>query len=265
MIRISVSNDLLTLCPKLKSDREWESFAKEFDMPKCRKNRSTAARACKPPVRPKMICDMARHCFTILRWDAALGLPDLDIEGEPVALETAKANRIDSAIILAEMVELLLSDSEVGRLQRKTVGDETKRLMRESSGSNRRNVYDLCLAFLNFIKREEKLPTKKELNIEANHLQNCTRGYIGNQKFGDVIYHPKSGSKSRADRFHVYESSEEYAFDEITVKTWSEYSLIPNNEWGVERWPGTQFSDVSTPAGFKGLREANEDKGKVRN
>lgn len=263
---VRTSKDLLDFYPFLEHQAGWSKFAKEFDKPECLKCRSKGVRYITPPKRPEAIEAMLNHCNSVLRGEMLANLPfGLDEEIRFVTPDEVRETRLRDATALAGIVESLLSDSDKGTVLRHAVEAEIKRIRQKKLKPKRSNSVDLFRAFCTFVNREKRLPFKKELNIEANRLKMCKDGFLGEKIFGEIVYRNGAANGSAADRFYVYDCREEYAYDDNDeVQTWKECRIVPWGEWDALRWNPTEYADVSTPSGFKGLPEAHEDKGKVR-
>ena len=166
--------------------------------------------------------------------------------------------RMNAAVELAKKVELLLSPSKEGKKLRNACRAEAER---KEVPRNRQDKADasavVCFAFLKFVHREERLPSKKELNVEANRLAKCEVGGIGERQFGEAVQ--RDGIK-----WLVYDSISKIEFnsDHDMNMGW-EYRIVPFLRWDEPKWEKSSgAAEYTTPLGLKGLPEAHEDKGK---
>lgn len=262
--KIAKAEDLKRICPRIDRDAGWAAFVTEFDNPKHCANRQKSANSCLKPKQHSLIREIEHLCMITRTSETLAFPPQFSPDGSKFYLteEQATKKRIDASITLAETVWLLLSPSKNGEGLRRKFKAEAGR---KSKGAKKRSMTDLCLALLEFIRREERLPTKKELNIEANRLHHCLHGYSAEEVHGKIIQ-PK-GTTSVADLLVVYDCGPVTAFDESrNLVTRMECRIVPYHEWEEPRWSVTNYSDLSTPCGLKGLPEAHKDKGpgKVR-
>ena len=263
--KIAKAADLKRICPRIDRDAGWAAFVKEFDNPQYCAKRLDSANHCQKQKQHTEIRETERLCMIIRNGETLAFPPQFIPDGSKFYLteEQATKKRIDASIALAEKVWLLLSPSGHGERLRRMFEAEAER---KSKGAKKQSMTDLCLALLEFIRREERLPTKKELNIEANRLHHCLHGYSAEKVHGNTIQ--IKGTTSVADRLVVYDCGPVTAYDESrNLVTRMECRIVPYNEWEEPRWGVTTYSDYSTPCGLKGLPEAHKDKGpgKVRN
>ena len=117
-----------------------------------------------------------------------------------------------------------------------------------------RRVAEALIAFLCILRREKRLPSNTEINIEANRIQNIrffnvpdvTRFKVGDKFIGDEsrfwIYRIDSIDEANRVGQHLQEGV---------------LQICPHAEWDELRWDKGDFSThVTKPAGFSGLPRA---------
>jgi hypothetical protein len=257
-LRIRTAADLLKVHPKLAKDEGWEKFAQEFDKPEYCKSRAVAARACRPEAK-KEILELRKLCEVVRTDEWIAQISQLRDDGTSSALtsEQASSNRIAASVALAKKMELLLGGTDKGNALLRIIEAEGKRRAKKEA---HRNSMDCCVALLEFSQREERLPTKQELAIEANRLIEIEK-IIDQRKHGDVV--KKSGSESIADQYYVYDCRQTLKFDHKSkphVPVW-ECRITPRHLWSAPRWIGKEYNSASKPVGLMGLPVDNKAKG----
>ena len=258
--KISTSKDLLQFYPFLERQKEWAKFAEAFDKPECRKNRGKAARALEAPEQPDEIREMLNHCNWVLRAETLSLLPKIDDDGK-ASFQTPEQDvesHLKAATALAEKVELLLSDSEAGAEMRSGVEQAVKSLKHRP---DTRSIIDAFKAMCLFIRREQRLPSKKELNIEAFRMKwNECHVMEERPKFGQLITLEKSTLDkgqvvSREVPYRVYDFKECYGLDdEYNEGKWIECRLVRDVSWNELYWKDPR--EIWKPGGFSGLPKA---------
>lgn len=258
LLRSRTAADLLKVYPKLAKDEGWAKFAQEFDKPEHCKNRAVAARACRPEAK-KEILELRKLCGVVLtdEWIAQISQLRDDGTSSSLTSEQVSSNRIAASVALAKKVELLLCGTDKGNALLRLIEAEGKR---RTEKEKHRNHTDCCVALLEFIQREERLPTKKELSIEANRLIEIEK-IIGKKTHGEIVR--KNGSKSRADQYYVYDCRQKLKLNhesKLFEQVW-EFRMTPRHRWDKPRWIGPDYSRVSKPVGLQGLPEDHKAKG----
>lgn len=250
------SKGLLQAFPFLQEQKGWERFAKEFDRSECRKARSKASRATRGERESKLICELKTHVSVIRNRHILDSFSFIHDDGtETYSTEEEKQKRIlKSAEFLSDQMNLLLTISENGDKARRAL---TKEIDRKTRKLDQRNITDVFEAFLNFVQRESRLPSKKELNSEANRIEESKKNapIPGKRKFGDEI----KKSDSRADRFIVFHCEEKHGDGMGENWLWHQCQIVRANEWESPRWDEADFSKkILKPAGFAGLPKAGK-------
>jgi|GEM_PF-3051244 len=248
------SGSLLSEYPFLEQDPGWRTFVDEFDRPQHVKKRMQAIRSFqKEP--SASVKELESHCRTILSKIAAWCPRNADGTREFLTRDEAVRVQLNAAEELAKKVKILLSPEKEGNQLRYALGAEAKRReiprSRQDKGSPAAIV---CFAFLYFVRREERLPSKRELNVEANRLSTCELGGTGKRLLGEVF-------PSGREKFVVYDNISHFDFGEEDEIKW-EFRVVRAGEWDKLKWQQSSgLAEYTTPHGLKGLREAHEDKG----
>lgn len=260
---VSNSKDLLEFYPFLEDQKGWAKFATAFDKPECKEKRRNAARACRRPVTSRKVKDMRTLCSWIRHGELLSCMPNLNGDGQQVDLSPVGVTRrrLQDACSLASAVEMILSDSEGGRILRQAIEDEIAALRFQP---DTRSIYDACIALFRFISREERLPTKKELNREVNRMKKCNVVHVMEKRpqFGDTIKRLvptlNEGRMIETEmQYRVYEYEKNHGVDDNWNEVyWFECRLVRDYEWGNPYWADT--SDVWKPGGLSGLPKAGK-------
>jgi len=260
--KISTSKDLLRIYPFLEQQKGWGKFAEEFDKPECRKNRAKAARALKAPEQSDEIREMLNHCNWVLRGETLSVMPEIDDDGKESFLtpEQVAEVRLKAATSLAEQVEMLLSDTVAGAEMRSGVEQAIKRLRHQP---DRRAILHAYNALCRFIRREQRLPTKKDLNIEAYRMTwNEPHVMEDRPKFGQFIALEKCVMENRRPVssvvvYRVYDFIEHHGMDDqYNERKWIECRLVRAANWEDLYWIDTR--EIWVPGGFSGLPKAGK-------
>ena len=256
--KVSTSKDLLKFYPFLEQQKEWAKFAEEFNKPECRKNRIKAARALRIPEQPEAIGEILHHCNWVLHGEILSFLPEIGDDGNERFLSPKQVaiSRLKAATSLAEKVELLLSYTDAGAELRSGLERAIKRLQYQP---DTRSIMDAFNAMCLFIRREERLPSKKELNIEVNRIKKCNVEHIMEDlpSFGQIIMREESVLRNGRPvcakvSYRVYDFTKGYGIDdEYNECRWIQCRLVPRECWEESYWVDT--SEIWKPGGFSGL------------
>lgn len=248
---------LLVEYPFLAGEVGWDGFVREYDDPPCIKKRADALKAFRPQM-GQAVSEMDEFCQVILNKKglARRGRPNSILY---TSLDEVR-ERITAAVALAEKVELLFSPCREGAKIRHALKAEAKRrAMPPLKYDKATPATVVCYSFLRFVHREECLPTKKQLNVEANRLTYSEGGPLAEMRFGEVFH--RGGMEYR-----IYDCVRNSGtWEDDTGKTWFECRIVPSFQWDQPRWPTVSgMTEFTTPLGLKGLPEAHNDKGKLR-
>lgn len=250
------STSLLVEYPCLSEQPGWAEFAEEFDKLERKGKRKKALQRQQVT---ESVRELLRHCRVILNGEGIF--PIRDAAGNAVFLSERQITerRINAAIALAGKVEMLSSSSQEATELRKALDREARRKETQAPRRDKANASaTVCCAFLKFVEREQKLPTKNELNIEANRLtKRREETYFGERQFG-TFFTPQG----TLEKHRVYESVTDFD-DKEGGKLKPAFMIVPQSEWDEVCWlKSSGLTEFTTPLGFKGLREAHGKKGK---
>lgn len=214
--------------PGIEKGACWQRFAQSYDKEECRDRRRRSWEEAHPPKKLpdgslEMLEDLAMRAAG--RWSITHLLAR---GGDPVISKAIAGEK------LGKIVLKLISDRrEFASLE------EQIQLRDERPVPNRRNIADAIEAFVHFIKRTGKLPTNKQIRVEANRMKWAEwsndfkeSGFEFGRKLkkGDQIYQLFSCDPDVGGR------------------------VVPLGCWDQPRWDEKTFSvDVTKPAGFSGL------------
>jgi hypothetical protein len=126
-----------------------------------------------------------------------------------------------------------------------------------------RSIMHAFNAMCRFILREQRLPSKKELNIEASRMKSNELHVMADRpKFGQLIALVKSAMDngrpvSREVRYRVYDFTEHYGMDDdYNEGKWIECRLVRDASWKKPYWSDTR--EIFKPGGFSGLPKAGK-------
>lgn len=235
----NTSEGLCQRYPHLREADIWPQFAAHYDKEDCREHRLKMWDLTNPPSAydpsPSVLRSFA---------DAVLGKNDI-IAAMPCILDDGTIGdgqsvaefRQDAAERLANAVLSFLDDKNRMKALAAEVTKEPKRKGRKTA------VAQAIRAFLFFLSRTgARLPTKKELDIEANRMRKATKRILKPTKpcrYGDLI--PFEGASWRAF---------------ATSQKQTKLLLVCPSQWEERLWGKSDFANsVLTPAGFTGLPE----------
>lgn len=196
------------------------------------------------------------ECVSLRRrkWDEtypARKTPDGSLD-QLVDLAFRATGRFALSHLLARIGDDIISKEKAGETLGKIVldliGDRGKfdllahqiRLRDEKPEKRCSNIADAIEAFIQFLRRENRLPTNKEIRIEANRIKfleywDWVEGET--YEFGQFL---RKGQRS----YRVCMLD----FDANLI------GVVPKLKWDEPRWDGKDFSvGITTPAGFSGL------------
>lgn len=264
------SDELLVTWPFLLGQPNWTKFVEHFDSPPCIKARADAVIArMGPPMSPEVqvMLDLVQR---IEKTANVLSSQQDPKSGEyQERLFRQASELVENSLALASKARLLLTDNSEGDLLRAEVNSEIKRQRFESCDDSERPVrmgYEALTALFTFIDRERRLPSKRELNIEAGRNHKVTVWTEANSPFEHGQGYPNHkwwmiqhchAQRSSTDPRGVWRVN--IATGEIlNATTTYEVGLVDTRplgaKWNETRWEASTFStDVIEPYGLKGL------------
>jgi hypothetical protein len=156
------SMGLQSRCEGIEESVAWDLFKNEFD---------------KPENQVLRIVEYDRGHSWELSGDLIylISLADLAAGNEQI-FRSKKLRGIDSASagkMLGVEVLDLFSVGSLGRLQEIVKALDQQRIRKDKKRTDNRSIVsDMIIAFISYVERVKRLPRTKELNIEANRLQN---------------------------------------------------------------------------------------------
>lgn len=247
LLRTNTADTLLKKFPELEKDKGWANFAKEYDKPEHQKARLRAFKICikaqpsKKVVELKRLCDIVRTEEWIIRAEAGLTPHMTHVEANQV--------RLAAGAELANHLELIFSGGEQGKKMLRFMEAEIERIDLNATSNC---ITDCCLALLEFIHREGRLPFKGRLNLEAGHLLNCTKIPLEKSTHGSIV-------EITGLKYFVYDCREVTVFSEKSegLHTKIEGRVVPYFGRLNTRWNDSDFSTLYLlPSGLRGLPKA---------
>ena len=269
---IRTSNDLLDWKPCLADDPAWSSFAEEFDKPEHIKTRSKATRAVLGPVRSGDVKELGNLCFSILHGQEFVALPFWDEEQQMerhLSREEEEAKRISEGRVLAQRVEDLVAGNEAGKRLLEAIKTEHDRA---DFQPDTRSIFEACKALFCFIGREERLPFKRELNLEANWIKECRRSHVlesapefGKELVLDIDFPDCGRMVTQAGIFHVYSFEKKGGVnDNYDFAEWFNCQLVRFDQWETPRWEAGNYRKALRDSGLRRLPEAKRGRKRGR-
>lgn len=256
------SDDLLSICSKLAEDSTWAKFCREFDDAGCLAKRLETRHIIEGHETALFVQRLQSLCFRLELHESyrdgwEFGLPDFGTK-DAQAEDLAK-----SAFALAQSVRSMFSSSQLGQSRRQMLLDEVESRERRAALPEhrmRRTGHDALLALIEFVDRESRLPSKKELNIEAGRRN---RAEIRSLKLclchGDRIPESDFWWKVQSCKERLKHSGyiQEMLGESVTER-YFETALVRctsnGNEWERGRWSEKEFGqDILAPFGLSGL------------
>jgi hypothetical protein len=258
------SAKLLTRFPFLADAPEWNVFAKEYDRAPCIKKREEAETSQNiPGADPKILAILERcqyiesECFfgTGLGlnedvWDGFWGEED-DRNSERM-LHFARA-----ASSLAQDLRTLLDESDHGEEMRRLFAAEAKRRQRSKPGQNDdRMGQQAHLALLGFIKRELRLPSKNELNVEVRRMR---EPIVRTTYRATPLPYGERRRDPTTDRFvRVRDCQKSFVLPIDDPEDLFRVEWVDAHQWDLGMWHiDTLGKEVLKPFGFAGLAKSS--------
>jgi hypothetical protein len=171
------SKDLLRKFPFLKETPGWGKFAEAFDKPECVKKRDEAKRAHEGAEPSQIVLDLHKLINRIpLEFTSGMGFL-VDWEKHDISAEETQ-RVFKAAVALSKVLLLFMGDSKGGKLLRNAAEQEAERNRLsnlERAEQETRMGHEAYLALCSFVDREKRLPSKKELNLEAGRNYRANR------------------------------------------------------------------------------------------
>lgn len=256
------SDDLLAICHTLSQDASWEKFCHAFDDERCVKRRLETREAVEGRDAAPFVEELKNLCLHLehheLHHDGwRFFLPSFETkeaEAEDLAM---------TAFSLVQKVRSLLSTTEFGKTCREMLVKEVESQRNRAALPEhrpRRIGHEAILSLVGFIKRESRLPSKKELNIEAGRrnraeMRSVKRSFQHGEKIPDTDFWWQVQSCEKRYTLNGYtqkllsEPLTGFYFDVELIRCTSE-----GNEWESGRWGDKEFGqDILAPFGLSGL------------
>jgi hypothetical protein len=258
------SESILNQFPFLAEKVGWKAFAEAFDKPDCVEKRRLAREAhegVEPSPEITKLRDLCHH----ISWQAFWRSPSDEADSlscgfflggyDSCANEGEKIARfVGVAGELAAKVEMMLSDSDEGKRLRDLLFAEIQRqkFLRLPKGERETRMgHEAYLALIGFIRREGRLPSKRELNLEAGRRSRVQKRTNCREPVphGTVVRGVwRVQSCEWWPGIKALEDPECYRIELVDCRGGMEIT------WEALRWSENTFSkDVVKPFGFAGL------------
>lgn len=223
--RLNTSKALLGAFPSLSQSPHWKFFAENYDQPAAVEERRRRWNEAHPPIPP--------------RDDSPERLEDLALTvlGKFNARILFSESRLGTAEDLARIVLGLVTEGGLPKLKELVAAIESRH---DVPVRENRMLATAMMAFRNFVRREGRLPGKRELNVEASRLGRLE--VIPRSPEASGKLDPGTRKRHR-NQIHVVISTNA-----------NEVWLCPLAYSDKERWDKSDLSEhVLVPGGFDGL------------
>ena len=184
--------------------------------------------------------------------------------------EEEEAKRISEGRVLAQRVEDLVAGNEAGKRLLEAIKTEHER---GDFQPDTRSIFDACKALFCFIGREERLPSKKDLNIEANRRKECRRSHVldsppefGKELVLDIDFPDCGRMVTQPAKFHVYSFEKKGGVDDnYDFVEWFDCQLVRYDQWEKPRWESGNYRKTALrDSGLQRLPEARRGRKRGR-
>lgn len=213
----------IDVCPS------WEAFKDEYDTPTASNNRLSAWSESRPGWCISTHLIDLRELATIVLGHKERGCQSPKLRNLTESKAAKKLANIVLDLVSKRGVGLLAELASDARAVHCTTGQP-------------RNLADAVWSLIRFCERTRKLPTKKELNIEANRIDHLIR--LSDKGCFELTKGPRFG-KLVKKRYKIY------AFERVDGN--ATLYVCPKHEWENERWEKSDYSGILKKAGLQGL------------